>query len=351
MPASRSEVDFDAVLEQTRTYHASLDAETLADALQDLVATRRQSLWLICRYLADMAENGRCGDVGYDDVFDFAWQELAMRKRTVRERIRVGRALRELPAIQEAFVVGRLGFGRVREIVRVATPDTEAYWLQAALEEPMRRLEAMVAAAGGPRPTRHVARTEEIGDGLMEVRLVLPVDVWARLEAAMAAVSEAEGSGLTQAEALSVVADTARAHALVRPGPSEVSTDPNVGDADDLATPHSDDPIGSTRNPQARPRIRSSGAARDCAGGPTLQPSPDGDLEAEEAVPLSPAAQAMLQVIDERRKWAPDALGSAARIQSGAHIAIGLTELEMAGYLEKVSGGYRVVPARRRPLN
>jgi hypothetical protein len=59
----------------------------------------------------------------------------------------------------------------------------------------------------------------------------------------------------------------------------------------------------------------------------------------------------MLQVIDERRKWAPDALGSAARIQSGAHIAIGLTELEMAGYLEKVSGGYRVVPARRRPLN
>jgi hypothetical protein len=45
---------------------------------------------------------------------------------TAREHVRVARALRTLPVVHGEFAAGRMGYSKVREITRIATPATEA---------------------------------------------------------------------------------------------------------------------------------------------------------------------------------------------------------------------------------
>ena len=58
-----------------------------------------------------------------------------------RERIRVGRALKVLPAIDDAFRTARLSYSKVRAMTRVATPANESKLLAIALESTASQLE------------------------------------------------------------------------------------------------------------------------------------------------------------------------------------------------------------------
>lgn len=69
--------------------------------------------------------------------------------RETRVRVRVGRALRQLPEIERALVAGTLSYSRVREITRVATSETGSEWLVLATQLDMRALERRVAGANG----------------------------------------------------------------------------------------------------------------------------------------------------------------------------------------------------------
>ena len=51
---------------------------------------------------------------------------------SARERVRVARALPSLPLISQAFECGSLSYSKVRAMTRVATPDTEPYFLNIA---------------------------------------------------------------------------------------------------------------------------------------------------------------------------------------------------------------------------
>jgi hypothetical protein len=108
--------------------------------------------------------------------------ELGLGVRKTRERIRIGRALRELPAIEEAFVGGEISFSRAREVTRVATPDDEQHWLDAARSLPMRTLERRVVQAGGDSDVareHEPAATRYLTPDVMELRMALPAEVWA----------------------------------------------------------------------------------------------------------------------------------------------------------------------------
>jgi hypothetical protein len=67
--------------------------------------------------------------------------------RETRERVRVGRALRTLPRIEQAFIHGELSYSRAREFTRVATAQTESDWLALAQTLDMRAFERRVAGA------------------------------------------------------------------------------------------------------------------------------------------------------------------------------------------------------------
>jgi hypothetical protein len=145
-------------------YRPELATADLIIEVRRLLTTERRAERLICRYLADMADRIRArSDRELDvflDEFDAAKTIFGLGARETRERIRIGRALRQLPGVEHAFIAGDVSYSRVREVTRVAQPDTESDWLELAQSLDMRALERRVASA-----TREAAAARAIGDG------------------------------------------------------------------------------------------------------------------------------------------------------------------------------------------
>jgi hypothetical protein len=100
----------------------------------------------------------------------------------VQEKLRVAEALERLPAFAEALRQGQICWSALRELTRVATPETEAAWLTAATGRTVRELEKLVSGLGpgsqpgdlaDPEDVRHVLRFEVTGQVLACVREAL----------------------------------------------------------------------------------------------------------------------------------------------------------------------------------
>ncbi len=82
-----------------------------------------------------------------EDVFGYA-------PPIAGERVRVALALEDLPDLTEALATGEQSYSAVRELTRVATPETELEWRDAARGMKLREIEALVAGhRRGDRPT------------------------------------------------------------------------------------------------------------------------------------------------------------------------------------------------------
>lgn len=78
---------------------------------------------------------------------------LGYTPRVALERLRVARALADLPATEQALATGKMPFSAIREITRVATTETESEWLAAAADKTVRDVEQLVSGhAKGDRP-------------------------------------------------------------------------------------------------------------------------------------------------------------------------------------------------------
>ena len=187
-------------------YEPELAAIELDRVLAQLLETRRRAEWLLCRYLADIAEGRRFREIGYySDILHYARDRLGLSVKSTRERLRIGRALRALPRIEHAFVAGRLSYSRVRELTRVAKAGDEEHWLELGRMLPMRELERRVAAVVG---------TEAMTDAPAEIRWRTPGTVELRMQLlsrAMQGAREAAEAPMSDAEALGAVARKALA--------------------------------------------------------------------------------------------------------------------------------------------
>src|SRR5919206_2377746 len=118
---------------------AALAREITAGAVRLAAAT---AAWL--RLVADFDEREGWGEYGIRSCAHWlAWQ-CGMGPGTAREHVRVARALRRLPLIDEAFAAGRLSYSKVRALTRVAEPGTEAALLDFALEATASQTERVV---------------------------------------------------------------------------------------------------------------------------------------------------------------------------------------------------------------
>jgi hypothetical protein len=82
---------------------------------------------------------------GCGSALEYLERVLGYAPRTAMERLRVARVLEDLPLMEAALGSGELAHSAVRELSRVAAPDTEAAWLEAARGKSLREIEAMVA--------------------------------------------------------------------------------------------------------------------------------------------------------------------------------------------------------------
>ncbi len=215
------------LLNETDGYEPNLCTAQLDVVLADLAGCRRRCEWLLCRYLADLAERGpgRLRELGgYSDLQHYARVRLRLGVKATRERGRIGRALRGLRRIEQAFVQGALSYSQVRELTRVATSEDEALWLELAARVSMRELERrVVSKVGGKERTRDEPaevhwRTPET----VELRMHLPAAVWALLSRAMQGARQAAEGSLSDAEALEAVAKEALA-GLCHPDSTDIA--------------------------------------------------------------------------------------------------------------------------------
>jgi hypothetical protein len=83
---------------------------------------------------------------GHTSLADYMVNELGYSSHRVAEdRLRVANALPALPALTAAIQNGNINFSQAKELVRVATPDTEKVWIEKAQDMNVREVEQAVA--------------------------------------------------------------------------------------------------------------------------------------------------------------------------------------------------------------
>jgi Holliday junction DNA helicase RuvB len=95
-------------------------------------------------YLADLIEREGFLELGYTSVSDFARRYLRQPASTITKLARVGCALRSLPVIDAFFEADRITWTQVKDLVRVATPETERAWAEWAENRSTRQVTAQV---------------------------------------------------------------------------------------------------------------------------------------------------------------------------------------------------------------
>jgi hypothetical protein len=83
--------------------------------------------------------------LGCVSMLEYIERVLGHPPRAARERLRVARALTALPGLAAELASGRQSFSAVRELTRVARPETEAAWIAAATGRCVREVEELVA--------------------------------------------------------------------------------------------------------------------------------------------------------------------------------------------------------------
>lgn len=133
--------------------------------------------------------------LGMVSMVDYLERVLGHAPRTAQHRLRVARALADLPALTAALDAGELSFSAVRELVRTATPATEGAWLGEARGKTLREIEELVAGhapgdlPGDPPNPEIVPRV---------VRFELSPATFARLRQARLALDEEHGCHLDE---------------------------------------------------------------------------------------------------------------------------------------------------------
>ena len=189
--------------------------ETARNLDSRLVATRRAeraAQHQLAVLLAEMADGGFFRLLGYTSVENYADVVLELNFRLTRDLVRIGRSLTELPALNAALAAGEVDFSKAREIVRVATPETDSLWTEYAKFASSREIERHVSVAlkgegpptGETEPERKPARS----------RITFEIEAADReaLVQALALLRQQTGVSATEVEDGALLAGLARSY-------------------------------------------------------------------------------------------------------------------------------------------
>lgn len=92
--------------------------------------------WKLCLCLLAAARSGAYRKLGFATISEYAEKALSISGRKTKELLCTASTLEHLPLLSEAFQQGRIGWGKVRAIRCLVTPETEKEWLEFALAHP-----------------------------------------------------------------------------------------------------------------------------------------------------------------------------------------------------------------------
>ena len=130
----------------------------LADNITELVAHLDAGTFQLLKLICEFDENEGWEGPGMRSCAHWLNWKCGMSLGSARERVRVARALPELPVISAAFAKGQVSYSKVRAMTRVATPKNEAALLQVALHGTASHVETQVRLY---RKTKRIEALEE----------------------------------------------------------------------------------------------------------------------------------------------------------------------------------------------
>jgi hypothetical protein len=92
---------------------------------------------------ANRREIWRC--VGKASFAEYLEDVFGYEPKTARERVRVALALDDMPELAETLATGEQSYSALRELTRIATPETQSAWRDAARDKNLRQIEELVA--------------------------------------------------------------------------------------------------------------------------------------------------------------------------------------------------------------
>src|SRR4026209_516493 len=172
----------------------------------ELVGLARKQAGLdreIGRWLLYARRAGTHAWLGYGNIHEYAQQLFGFTSRQTQERLRAAEALEELSMLDSAFEQGKLCWSAVRELTRVATPETESKWLAASNDRSAHQIEHMVAGRArgdDPQDRINVALLRRV------LRFELSPATYATVQEALTKIRREAGGRLNDDEALLLMA-------------------------------------------------------------------------------------------------------------------------------------------------
>src|SRR5512139_520590 len=96
--------------------------------------------------LGELDASGGWGGVGLRSIGHWASIDLGIAARTAAAQAQAGRVLASAPLVTAAARAGELGWDKLKLLVQVVEPNTEARWLAMAREMSVGQLSRVVAA-------------------------------------------------------------------------------------------------------------------------------------------------------------------------------------------------------------
>ncbi len=155
---------------------------------------------LLGRCLVELDRRTVWDEWGFSGSIHYARYALRLSRKDAREMRRVARELEPLPVLSAAAESGDIGWSHLREVVRVAVPETEQAWLEAAQTCTWRvfhRLVRQAVAGDLPGEASQEAEAEQV-----ELRFLLTAEQAEVYNAGMARLSRRFGRLVDPAEAL-----------------------------------------------------------------------------------------------------------------------------------------------------
>jgi hypothetical protein len=171
-----------------------LEVDEIEERLRELAKRQGHDERNIAYYLLDVQKRSLFSKQGFSNIYDYVTELLGFSRRKCQYLLAMARSLEKLPAISAAFDSGSLSWTKVREIVKVATKETEEEWLKRAKRTSNRELEQAVKclAPSGEFQTMRITMPEDVYNLWLECEEVAKrlaereLEPWQALEQMMA---------------------------------------------------------------------------------------------------------------------------------------------------------------------
>ena len=125
---------------------SSMDDDALAAAVSTLAAHIHAATYRLLTLIAELDRREVWAAQGAMSCAHWLSWACGIDTHTAREKVRVARALTELPLLSEALAKGELGYSKVRALTRIATPRNEVDLLNIGLHGTAQHVEKFVRA-------------------------------------------------------------------------------------------------------------------------------------------------------------------------------------------------------------